>query len=99
MRGKEYTGSLKDELKSLAKNEEHVVTAAFDLEQVLLCPFGATGIFYYSRRLKNHNLTVTEIDNMTTHIYLWNEHEGRKGSCEMATCVMNFLEKMKNQEK
>ena len=98
-RDKEYTRSLKDELKSLAKKEEHVVTAAFDLQQVLLCPFGATGIFYYSRRLKNHNLTVTEIDNMTTHAYLWNEHEGRKGSCEVATCVMDFLEKMKNQGK
>ena len=71
MSDKEYTRSLKDDLKSLVKKEEHQVIAVFDLE----------------------------IDNKTKHTYLGNEHEGTKGSCEVATCDMNFLKKMKNQRK
>ena len=67
------------------------VAAAFDLEQVLLSPYGQTGAFYYSRRLKNHNFTVTEIDTMFTYAFLWNEHECKKGSCEIATCLRLFL--------
>ena len=52
----------------------------------------ATGAFYYSRRLKNHNLTVTEINNMNTYSFLWNENEAEKASCEVATSVLKFLE-------
>lgn len=81
------------------EKEKRVVTVAFDLEQLLLCSFETTGTFYYSRRTKEHSLTVTEIDNMTTYAYLWNEDEGRKGSCKVATCVMNFLKKIENQGK
>lgn len=64
----------------MSKKEEHVTKAAFELEQVLFFPYGTTSIFYYCRRIKNHNLTVIEVDTMTIHTYL----EGRKGSCEVA---------------
>ena len=93
------TRSIKNDLNFLSKKEELIVTAAFDLEQVLLCPIVTTGIFYYSRRIRNNNIIVTEIDNMTVYVFLRNEHEGRNGSSEVATWVMNFLDKMKNQGK
>ena len=67
MSDKGYSRSVKYDLNSLAKKEEHVVTGAFYLQQVLLCLFWATGIFYYSRRIKNHNIMV---DNLTTYTYL-----------------------------
>ena len=91
---KEITRRIKQKLKEEARSNKNVVTAAFDLEQVLLTPFGSTGAFYYSRRLKNHNLTVTEIDSMKTHAYLWNEYEAKKGSCEVASAVRDFIKKV-----
>ena len=94
---KKITRKLKEELKAEANSSKITVTAAFDLEQVLLCPFGAIGAFYYSRTLKNHNLTITEIDSMTTYCYLWNEHEGNKGSC--ASAVFRFIGKKAEEGK
>ena len=46
--------------------------------------------FYYSRRLKNYNLTVTKIDKMKPFTFLWNENEAMKGSCQIATAVRGF---------
>ena len=89
---KNFSRILKLAKKDAANSNEDVVTATFDLEQVLLSPFRPTGAFYYSCRLQNHNLTVTEIDTMKTYAFLWNEHEAEKGSCEVATCIYKFLE-------
>ena len=66
---------------------------------MLLSPYDPTGSFYYSRRLKSHNLTVTEIDNMTTYAYLWSEQEAAKGSCEVSTGVLKFLQEKKKEGK
>ena len=86
-------------LKAEANSCKISVTAAFDFEQVLICPFGATGAFYHSSRLKNHNLTITEIDSTTTYCYLWNEHEGNKGSCEIASAVYDLLARRQKKER
>ena len=94
---KDITRQIKREKKEEANENKDVTTAAFDLEQVLLSPYGPTGAFYYSRRLQNHNLTVTEINTMKTYAYLWNEHEVAKGSCEVATCVLKFLKAKKEE--
>lgn len=40
-----------DEKKKEATENDEVVSAAFDIEQVLLAPYGPTGAFYYRRRL------------------------------------------------
>ena len=82
---------LKERLKEEAKSKNEVATAAFDLQKILLSPFGKTGSFYYSRRLINYNFTITELDNMSTYCYFWNESECRKGSCEIATAIMQYL--------
>ena len=92
LEGKIYTRNLKEEQKDEANKNKDVVTAAFYLEQVLLSPHWPTGAFYYSMRLKNHNLTVTEINNMNTYSFLRNENEAEKASCEVATSVLKFLE-------
>lgn len=85
------TRKLKEQKKQEAEENSNTVAAAFDLQQVLLSPHGPTGAFYYSRRLQNHNLTVTELNNMNTACYLWSEHECEKASCEVATAVLQFL--------
>ena len=90
-RDKVFVREHKEDTKTRADINPKVVAAAFDLEQVLLCPCGPTGAYYYSRRLKNYNLTFTELNNMNTYAFLWNEHEAKKGSCEIATGLVKFL--------
>ena len=97
MKDKDLARSLKEERKTEATNDISTTCAAFDLQQVLLSPYGQTSDFYYSRRLKNHNLTITEIDSMTTYCYLWHESEGNKGACEIGTGVFRFLKEKKRE--
>ena len=69
----------KEDLKEESAQSKTHLTAAFDLEKVLLSPHGQTSSFYYSRHLKNHNFTVTDIASMETYCFLWNEEQADKG--------------------
>ena len=94
---KELARTIKDGVKYLATKDKETSGVAFDLEKVLLCPQGPTSAFYYSRRLKNHNLTMTDINTMETSCYIWNEEQAEKGSCEIATCCRMFLATKRNE--
>jgi len=76
---KKLAREFKESMKNEANKSTKVLTAAFDLEKVLLAPHGQTSSFYYSRRLKNHNFTITDIATMETYCFLWNEEEAKKG--------------------
>ena len=56
-------------MKEKAKENDWITAAAFDMHKVLLLPHGETSSFYYSRRLKVQNLTVTELDCMKSYCY------------------------------
>ena len=89
-RAREYKQAKKDESEANQKT----LSAAFDLEKVLLCPHGPTSSFYYSQRLKIHNFTITNIANMQTYCFLWNESECEKGSSEIATALQKYISDM-----
>ncbi|XP_077967084.1 uncharacterized protein LOC144420984 [Styela clava] len=82
---------MKREMEEKSTTDASLHVAAFDLQKTLLCPHGQVSFFYYTQRLKNFNFTVTDIQSMQTSCYLWNEVEGRKGSCEIATAVFRYL--------
>ena len=90
LQDKNLVREIKEKCKTNAGQNEHVLAAAFDLQKVLLCPYGQV---YYSRRLANHNFTVTELDNMRTSCYFWTEDACQKGACEVATCLQKFIQK------
>ena len=79
------------ECKKEEGGKEEVITVAFDLEKVLLSPYGQTSSFYYSKRLKVHNFTVTDIKHMKTLCYVWHEGEAKKGSAEIGSSLQDFL--------
>ena len=93
LRGKDQVRLIKEMCKLRARKDHHVLAAAFDLQKVLLCPYGQTTSFYYSQNLANHNFTVTGLDSMNTHCYFWDESECQKGSCEIATSLHRFFKK------
>ena len=87
---KELARDFKSKMK-VEGEKEGVVSAAFDLEKVLLVPHGPTSSFYYSKRLKVHNFTVTDITTMKTHCFVWHEGEAGKGSSEIGTCLTKYI--------
>ena len=89
----------KNKMKLKALNDESVVAAVFDFQKTLLCPHGQTSSFYYTRRLKNYNFTITSLSSMKTVCFLWNECDGKKGACEVATCVLKYLMEAHSQGK
>ena len=83
------------EFKATMKKEgtnDNVLTSAFDLEKVLLCPHGPTSSFYYCKRLKLHNFTLTDIQSMETQCFIWHEGEAQKGASEIGTCLQKYIE-------
>ena len=94
---KELARTIKDGVKYLATKDKETSGVAFDLEKVLLCPQGPTSAFYYSRRLMNHNLTMTDINTMETSCYIGTRSKLRRRSCEIATCCRMFLATKRNE--
>ena len=84
--------NIKSEAKAKAenRNEKSSTAAAFDMEQILLCPHGKSGTFYYRRRLGVYNLTVYDYKQGDVYCYMWPESEGRRGSNEVGTCLYNY---------
>lgn len=91
MREKEDVKRIKEQLKEMGKMDKSLVVAAFDLQKVILSPYGQVSSFYYSRRLANHNFTITDIVSMETSCFFWNEAQCQKGSCEVATSLYLWL--------
>lgn len=91
---KNLAREFKRNLKAVATVDEGVVVAAFDMQKVLLLPHAEASSFYYSRRLRVTNFTMTNIRSMDTHAYMWDETEANKGACEVASMVFDYLKEL-----
>ena len=81
-------------MKEKSTSHSDIVSAAFDVQKVILLPHGETSSFYYTRRLRVTNFTITKLNSMDTFCFLWHEGEAKKGSCEVASCLFQFLKKL-----
>ena len=70
---------IKDNAEKDACQSSTTTGCAFDLQQILLCPHGKSSSFFYKRRLG-------------VYCFMWPESEGRRGSCEVATCLFKYIE-------
>ncbi|KAK7475710.1 hypothetical protein BaRGS_00033032 [Batillaria attramentaria] len=83
------------EEKARDKNEaskdpkKHVVT--MDLQAVLQAPCGLVSQLYYKRKLSVYNFTVYSLTDRKGTCFTWDESEGKRGSCEIATCLYIYL--------
>ena len=66
-------------------------TAAFDLQQVLDCPFTNVGDAFYKRCLSCYNFVVHEKDHGQAHCFFWSQLDGKRGANEMSSCLFMFL--------
>jgi len=78
--------------KTLSQTLDCHVTVAFDLQHVLLLPRTTESSLYYSRKLNNCNLTIYLSGNGNGYSYQWNEPIAKRGSNEVASCLLKFFE-------
>lgn len=54
-------------------------------------PCSLIGELYYKRKLCCYNLSFYELGNGNGTCYLWDETQGKRGSCEVGTCVYLYV--------
>ncbi|KAK7089570.1 hypothetical protein V1264_024516 [Littorina saxatilis] len=78
-----------DKREATANPSKHVVT--IDLQAVLQAPCGLVSQLYYKRKLSVYNFTVYSLADKKGTCFTWDESEGKRGSCEIATCLYIYL--------
>ncbi|XP_072384010.1 uncharacterized protein [Diabrotica undecimpunctata] len=85
------TEKLKDRIYAEFSNGSHIC-ANFDLQQVLLVPSDPTNnALFYKRRLANYNFTIYNVVSKQGDCFIWNETQGSRGSCEIASAIYLYL--------
>ena len=82
----------KDKERATKDRSYHVVTV--DLQAVLQAPCGLVSQLYYKRKLSVYNFTVYSLGDNKGTCFTWDETEGMRGSCEIATCLMIYLQSL-----
>lgn len=88
-----YDMKKKDKLES-KKNPDKMRMLCFDLQQCLPTPDLGSNIVYYKRQLWTYNFTIRDCTEDKTTCYMWHEAAGKRGSNEIATCLVDFLSKL-----
>lgn len=78
--------------KEKAKQDKSICAAVYDLQKVLQCPKTENSLAYYKSKLAAYNLSVYDLATKTGHCFMWNETTGQRGSSEVGTCVLAFIE-------
>ena len=88
---KQKVRELKDQCKKEALQNEAVLCASFDLQQVIYLPISKEGALFYKRRLAVYNLTFYNIGDKNCHCFTWDEATSKRGSSEISTGVFEAL--------
>jgi hypothetical protein len=80
-----------DAIYSKMKENTHVSMCCFDLQKVLQTPQGKSSLFYYRRKLAVYNFTIYDVGRHEGYCYVWTENEGKKGSNEVASFLLNYI--------
>ncbi|XP_030747603.1 uncharacterized protein LOC115876055 isoform X2 [Sitophilus oryzae] len=95
---KENIALMKTKDKKDAENSETMIYATFDLQAVLTLPFAGDAQIYFSRKLSLMNFTI--YDSMQNGVcFLWDETGGKKGSSEIGTCLLKYIQNLPREVK
>ena len=85
-------------LSKVAKEspEDHL-TIALDLQQTFPTPRLTSGPAFYKRKLWTYNLGIHDCGSEKGHMFIWSEDEAKRGSDEIGSCLIKFLEIEKPQ--
>lgn len=91
---KEQARNEKSNDSKQAKEDNSYFVGTFDLQSVLFTPCSMVSTLYYMRKLSVYNLTIYSHGDKRGTCYMWNEGQGRRGSCEIATCLLIYLQSL-----
>jgi len=94
LRNKDIARDKKNFDKNRTVNEPELCVAVFDLQKVLTTPQSEASSFYYKRKFAVYNFTIFDIGKKLGYCYVWNESEAKRGSNEIATCLLKFVKCM-----
>lgn len=92
LKNRDLSRQLKINDKELACQSSTLCTAVFDLQQVLPVPKSNVGLAYYKLKLSTYNFTIFNLATKHCHCYMWYECIARRGSSEIGSCLLNFIE-------
>ncbi|MES9881873.1 MAG: hypothetical protein ABW185_13425 [Sedimenticola sp.] len=90
-RRKKESREEKDKDKQSTQMDASFHAATFDLQAVLSCPCTDVGELYYKRKLSCYNLSFYSLGTKSGTCYMWNETQAQRGSCEIATCLLTYI--------
>lgn len=73
-----------------AVSEERFVFS-FDLEKALAFPKLTTSVAYYKRNLYVYNFGCHDFNKNISHMFVWPETEGSRGSQEISSCLVKYI--------
>lgn len=68
------------------------------ISDVQLCPKLLVSAQYYKQKLQIHIFTIYINNNKDVVVYIWHEGDGGVTACEFITCIMDFVQKQKEEK-
>lgn len=88
-RGRARDEKEKDKQEAKKDDSRHVITV--DMQAVMQAPCGLVSQLYYKRKLSVYNFTTYSLSDGKGTCYTWDETEGKRGACEIATCLFMYI--------
>ncbi|KAG5874596.1 hypothetical protein JTB14_032993 [Gonioctena quinquepunctata] len=77
-------------------NKPHIIV--YDLQAVMPVPKGHASSFYYKSNVNCINLTICDLDLKNVDCYFWDETQAKRGSIEIGSCVLQYLNSLEEIE-
>lgn len=84
----------KKDTQYATEHRETTSLICFDFEKVLTTPKSEFSCLYYKRKLSVYNFTIYDIVRHKAYCYVWSENEAKRGSNEVASCLLHYFEMM-----
>lgn len=93
----------KDIDKKLSLKDKKLAVVSFDLQKCLATPSLVNGVSFYKRQLWTYNLTLYETRCNQANpkrklCFIWDETIAKRGSQEIASCLMKYLNNVLDKE-
>lgn len=85
-----------DKQKAVDNKGETFRAITFDLQSILNVPYAGDSQIFYRRKLSVYNFTIFDASNADGYSYLWDETQGKKGSVEIGSCLLKYLQSLPN---